>query len=389
MPPRAYPDEAEIDEIERLPDPVVRNLRVTQGYHELANALAAHTGPWTNWCAMATWASRQAGRTIRAEDLDDAVARLSADVFGSPVADALVRALRALGARADVAVVRAAIRRRLGLDDALRRSSEAVSRGNIKVFTEIGRDLSRFLRFVEANTPLDESAVVLFVETMPPGEPPEGKGLLRDAILHLHRSMFDHEADLAAQWQLLSNLEIGLHEQVRLQDEIGAALDAPLPDPDVLVDRLLADLFPRRHWIVRARRQLARLSGRSTPLDRAAAALVAEARSRLRRTLTDRIMTLDVAGQLVRLGADVRAPFPSSVERAGLAELVALLGRIDPTPDSLRESAAVDWADLGERMHFIADLFRAWHEAPQLLASPFTVEQVIEMRAGHVPEGRL
>jgi hypothetical protein len=389
MPPGAYPDEAEIDEIARLPDPVLRNLRVTQGYHELATALAAHTGPWTNWCAMATWASRQAGRTIRAEDLDDAVARLSADVFGSPVADALVRALRALGARADVAVVRAAIRRRLGLDDALRRSSEAVSRGNIKVFTEIGRDLSRFLRFVEANGPLDESAVVLFVETMPPGEPPEGKGLLRDAILHLHRSMFDHEADLAAQWQLLSNLEIGLHEQVRLQDEIGAALDAPVPDPDVLVDRLLADLFPRRHWIVRARRQLARLSGRSTPLDRAAAALVAEARSRLRRTLTDRIMTLDLAGQLVRLGADVRAPFPSSVERAGLAELVALLGRIDPTPDSLRESAAVDWADLGERMHFIADLFRAWHEAPQLLASPFTVEQVLEMRAGHVPEGRL
>jgi hypothetical protein len=40
-------------------------------------------------------------------------------------------------------------------------------------------------------------------------------------------------------------------------------------------------------------------------------------------------------------------------------------------------------------MHFIADLFRAWHEAPQLLASPFTVEQVLEMRAGHVPEGRL
>jgi hypothetical protein len=188
---------------------------------------------------------------------------------------------------------------------------------------------------------------------------------------------------------LLSNLEIGLHEQIRLQDEIAAALDSPLPDADVLVDRLLADLFPRRHWIVRARRRLARLSGRSTPLDRAAAALVADARSRLRRTVTDRIMTLDVAGQLVRLGRDVPAPFPSSVVRAELAELVALLGRIDPTPDSLRESAAVDWADLGERMHFIADLFRSWHEAPQLLASPFTVEQVIAMRAGHVPEGRL
>jgi hypothetical protein len=389
MPPSAYPDDAEIDEIERLLDPVVRNLRVTQGYHELANALAARTGPWTNWCAMATWASRQAGRTIRAEDLDAAVARVSADVFGSPIADGLVRALRALGAKADVAAVRAAIRRRIGLDGALRRSSEAVSRGNIKVFTEIGRDLSRFLRFVEANGPLDEPAVLLFVETMPPGEAPEGKGLLRDAILHLHRSMSDREGDLAAQWQLLSNLEIGLHEQIRLQDEIAAALDSPLPDADVLVDRLLADLFPRRHWIVRARRRLARLSGRSTPLDRAAAALVADVRSRLRRTVTDRIMTLDVAGQLVRLGRDVRAPFPSSVVRAELAELVALLGRIDPTPDSLRESAAVDWADLGERMHFIADLFRSWHEAPQLLASPFTVEQVIAMRAGHVPEGRL
>jgi hypothetical protein len=30
---------------------------------------------------------------------------------------------------------------------------------------------------------------------------------------------------------LLANLEIGLHEQTRLQPEIAAALDAPLLDP--------------------------------------------------------------------------------------------------------------------------------------------------------------
>jgi hypothetical protein len=44
---------------------------------------------------------------------------------------------------------------------------------------------------------------------------------------------------------LLANLEIGLHEQRRLQLEIAAALDAAIIDPDHLKSRILEALLPR------------------------------------------------------------------------------------------------------------------------------------------------
>ena len=63
------PTPADIDRIASLTDPVLRNLQITQCYHELSNAMAALTGPLANWCTFATWASKQAGQSIRKEDL--------------------------------------------------------------------------------------------------------------------------------------------------------------------------------------------------------------------------------------------------------------------------------------------------------------------------------
>ena len=62
---------------------------------------------------------------------------------------------------------------------------------------------------------------------------------------------------------LLANLEIGYHEQTRLQPEIVAALDAPIYDPAELRRRLLAELFPDP--TARMRLSLLRLLGRATP----------------------------------------------------------------------------------------------------------------------------
>src|SRR5512133_3804072 len=53
-----------------MEDPVMRNLEITECYSRLASAFAASSGgPGANWCTYATWASRQAGETIRGEDL--------------------------------------------------------------------------------------------------------------------------------------------------------------------------------------------------------------------------------------------------------------------------------------------------------------------------------
>src|SRR6185503_12150204 len=52
-----------------IADPIVRNLRITQAYAEMSTALANRAAPGANWCTFATWASKQAGQTIRVEDL--------------------------------------------------------------------------------------------------------------------------------------------------------------------------------------------------------------------------------------------------------------------------------------------------------------------------------
>ena len=73
------PTKADIDRIAAISDPVVRNLQITQCYAELSAVMAQRTGPGANWCTFATWASRQAGQTIRQEDLVRRLRQLLAD----------------------------------------------------------------------------------------------------------------------------------------------------------------------------------------------------------------------------------------------------------------------------------------------------------------------
>ena len=65
----AVPTVDEVDRIASLHDPIVRNLQITQCYYEISQSIAPFAGPSANWCAFATWASKQAGQTIRMEDL--------------------------------------------------------------------------------------------------------------------------------------------------------------------------------------------------------------------------------------------------------------------------------------------------------------------------------
>ena len=51
--------------------PVLRNLKITQAYFDLSQAIAQRLGDTNaNWCNIATWASKTAGRFIRMEDLN-------------------------------------------------------------------------------------------------------------------------------------------------------------------------------------------------------------------------------------------------------------------------------------------------------------------------------
>ncbi len=64
------PSVEDVKRIAAITDPVLRNLHITQCYCELSFAIAQRTGIIANWCTFATWASKQAGQTIRRDDLE-------------------------------------------------------------------------------------------------------------------------------------------------------------------------------------------------------------------------------------------------------------------------------------------------------------------------------
>jgi hypothetical protein len=88
------PTVAEVERIAGLADPAIRNLQITQCYHELALGLAQRTGGGANWCAFATWASKQAGQTIRKADLFRCYHEQAA-LFDTPFSAEQVAALKA------------------------------------------------------------------------------------------------------------------------------------------------------------------------------------------------------------------------------------------------------------------------------------------------------
>ena len=117
---------AEIEAICGIADPVVRNLRITQAYAEMSSALAARVGPSANWCTFATWASKQAGQTIRTEDLARTVeGHLGRSDALTHVIERLTALVRAIDRAADRHRIPGAIREAASPTAALARANAA------------------------------------------------------------------------------------------------------------------------------------------------------------------------------------------------------------------------------------------------------------------------
>jgi hypothetical protein len=101
--------------------------------------------------------------------------------------------------------------------------------------------------------------------------------------------------------------------------------------------------------------------------------------------ITEGLMTLSLPGEVLSLGRDVPGTFPADLKTIDNPDLRALLGRVDPTPDTTRGSGANDWSILTQRIHFIADLFRVYQERPTLLGDPFSAPQVAMIKSGRRP----
>lgn len=388
MPPT--PTVAEVERIAALTDPVIRNLHITQSYHELALALTTRTGLCANWCTYAVWASKQAGQTIRKEDVRRALEKFRRESPAPQAAADIAASAQSLGSSQTVAEIQETVADVLNPLAAFDRASAAVARGNQKVYAEIGREFARFCAACLPDAAFDADNIARFCAQLRPGDPPDGQQYLRQAFSRYYQAFFESETKTRAELMLLANIEIGLHEQTRLQPEITAALDAAFLDVRDYRLRLIKALFPYNGWLARLRLFLLKLLDRPSPFDAALAALIAEARRQARLLITQYMMTITLPpDQRLRLGDDVPATFPPVLERITLPDLRAFLDRFDPTPDSTRDSGAVDWAHLPDRLHFIMELFRCYHETPTLFDPPFTAEQVTALREGRLPEGRL
>jgi len=363
------PTPVEVSRIAALDEPIARNYHITQCYHELAVAVAHRLPGGANWCTFATWASRQAGQSIRREDLRQTLARLlreSAEVEAA--AGALESHAAAAGGPESLAGAVAAVRDALSPAAAFDRAAAAVARGNLKVFAEIGRAFADYLALFDDGSP-DATTLATFLEQLRPGEPPEGQGYLRRAFAHMNDAMAASGRE-RAELMLLANVEIGFHEQTRLQPEIRAAMDAPVYEPAELRRRLLAELFPDP--VARLRLAALRLAGQAAPLLAARDRLAGEAQRLGRLVITEVMMTLELpGGRALRLGRDLVGEYPAALRTVANADLRALLAGVGALGDSPAGSGGADWSDLPGRMRYIADLFRAYHEDAALFSPPF------------------
>jgi len=379
----------EVDQIAARTDAVMRNLFITYCYHELALALTARTGIAANWCTFATWASKQAGQTIRKEDVKRTLENILRSAVQTQSA-ALADSARTLGSTQTGAEIEESVAQLLNPLAAFDRASAAVGRGNRKVYAEIGREFARFIATCVDNENFDDEKLARFCDSLRPGDPPDGQQYLRQAFSRYYHAFFEPNLKTRAEMMLLANIEIGYHEQTRLQPEIEAAMKAAFIDYDEFRERLIKALFPGRGWWIRLRLFFLRLIRRRSAFDQLAASLVEDAQNVAKLLITEYMMTIGLPhGVILRLGSDIPAEFPDSLRELALADLLTLLEKLDPTPNNPGGSGAVDWSRLSDRLHFIVDLFRSYHESADLFESPFTPEQVAAFQAGSFPDGRL
>ena len=132
------------------------------------------------------------------------------------------------------------------------------------------------------------------------------------------------------------------------------------------------------------------LRDRPTLLDGAFERLIDACNDLIRQIITDHLMTLRLSDrETLRLGRDLHGEFPEALAQITNPRLRQILAEADPTPDSLLQSGACDWANFIDRIHFIADFFRVYQEQPFLFDPPFSQGQVTLLKAGARPQGPL
>lgn len=368
-------DLTQLDQIQRVvanPDPVTRNLQITQTYHQLAEALDAILGDRKNdnWCAFASWASKQAGRYIRNDEVPEPLRRFLGIGADSQPSRWTPRGW--LRRKPFLAYIRVTV------EDV----SAHLAEGNRLVCAKLAPMFSQFLALYRGGRRPSAEQVEEFLRIQ--GQDPTTGSELIDAFRQFSLAFGESAPKLRAERIYLANVQVGLHEQRRLQDSIDGSLSAPIRQALQDPERRWSD-WPVPAW-------LRRLGARA--FRRVMAPAIRSFEDEWKEASTRCLMTLALPGETLRLGDDLPplpggGIYPSDLQSLSLPEAEELVQRLDRTPHTTRGSAARDWTLLGDRMNYVVDFFRSRQQDRSLLQAPFNPQQVDGILRGRVPKGRL
>jgi hypothetical protein len=367
--------------ISAMSDVSLRNLKITQAYHDLKVALTRVFGRENvTWCAYATWASKTAGRFIRGEEVPSIV-RGYLDRAGT--VNEYVFNLELAGSRIHAQLDDDKI---IGFVESILKDVQFnVAQGNLLVFQELAPPYARMLEEFETSHAYDPAFLKRFLAQFTPGSVADGgQDLLIECFTHYYRAYFEVDPKTKAEYLFLANALAGYHEQIRLQKPIVDSLNAPLQGVimSLLHGQATADLPEHVHGVIREF------------LETAMRPLALKLEAEWREFSTRFLMQLMLPEITLDLGLDVPPigegqSFPDVLRTVENSRLLELLAKLDRTPDSLTGSAARDWASLDDRMNYVVDFFRSRQQDPSLYQQPFSDEQVETIRLGSMPVGPL
>jgi hypothetical protein len=362
-----------VGEIAGMADPVLRNLWITQRYHEFAVALRdAGCGDDATWCAFAVWASKTAGATIRGEVLPGRAKDLLKD---DSTQDALQQTNHGLAGRA----MQKLTHHHLGrvIEDVAGDVSSQIAACNVLVFAELAPIFSALLRGLGSEPVTQETLAAAMAPAL------EALGTDPDATVAVAFEGYGRAPFAGggrAALVLDANILAVAHEQRRLQPAIAGALNAAVSDT---LKKLIETDIVRHVPGEDARRTLDEVAdGLCSLLDQA-----------WDTALTESIMRLVTPREIFDLRQDI-PPLPDGMFPLGLRALnetpaEASYAQWDKTAGIGNPSGAHDWAELGERMNFIVNLFRSRQQDATLFEPPFSAAQLTVLQQGQLPPGPL
>jgi hypothetical protein len=361
-----------------IEDRVLRNYWVTQSYSDLASSLAALLDPDTaNWCTFGTWASCTVGRNLRGEDLPEWLQRRVV------LDDGMMGAVQHVAAPSrwghfthrfhDVTPDEVAE----AVKEAFGSCAMNLSNGNTEVFGEIGPVAATFITVYGELPSADEGARAGVLAACDGAPEFEGVNHLAAGFSLWCDALNTTDPIRRSQLILAGSLHLGTHEQHHLQAAIAGSMDMG-------INQSIANLKQR-------------LAKEGRDPDKADAALdealhpvahgVGDVWGDLMTELLGTIVTPDGT---MRLDHDVPAApgqafLSPDVSTVVVDDLTALLARFNRADAEGRDSRAIDWVSMDDRMNFITNLFRSRHHRMALFEPPFTPEVLADIEADTLP----